>query len=197
VKEKGLEEETEEKTKKEVKKEPKKIEKPKEEMREIVRVSGTDLEGTKPLIRAIRKIKGMGYNMSNAVCLVSGIDPNKKLITLDESEIKKIEEIIKDPIKFGIPVYFVNRRKDRTSGQDIHLSGSDLDVAKKFDIQALVDMKNYKGMRHAFGLPVRGQRTRSSFRKGRSVGVIRKAVRIVQEEGKEGEKGKSKGKEKK
>ena len=34
-------------------------------------------------------------------------------------------------------------------------------------------IKSYKGWRHAMGQPVRGQRTRSHFRKGSSVGVIK------------------------
>jgi hypothetical protein len=38
------------------------------------------------------------------------------------------------------------------------------------------------------GLPVRGQRTRSSFRKGRTVGVIRKAVRIAMQKAESKEK---------
>ena len=67
-----------------------------------------------------------------------------------------------------------------------------LETAKKFDIQRMVDLKTYKGIRHMLGLPVRGQRTRSSFRKGRVVGVVRKAVKLAmkkaEEEGKEKKK---------
>ncbi len=61
------------------------------------------------------------------------------------------------------------------------MTGPELDVTKKFDIQGKIDIKSYKGTRHMFGLPVRGQRTRSSFRKGKIVGVVRKSVRIIQE----------------
>ncbi|HDD46536.1 MAG TPA: 30S ribosomal protein S13, partial [Candidatus Aenigmarchaeota archaeon] len=44
----------------------------------------------------------------------------------------------------------------------------------KLDINFMKKIKTYKGIRHALGLPVRGQRTRSSFRKGRTIGVKRK-----------------------
>ena len=159
----------------------KKVTKAREEIREIIRVSGTDLDGSKPLIRALKKIKGISHNISKAICTVSGIDANKRLGSLTESEIKKIEEVIKDPLKFGIPVRLANRKKDRETGKDVHLTGPDLDIAKRFDIQKEIDMKSYKGTRHMFGLPARGQRTRSSFRKGKVVGVVRKSVRIVQE----------------
>jgi len=156
-----------------------KIEKPKVEIKAIVRVAGTDLNGENQLIRALKGIKGISHTMGKAICLASGFDPKTKLGSLNENEIKKIEEVIKDPVKFGIPTYLVNRMKDIETGKPVHLTGSDLEVARKFDIQKMVDMKTYKGVRHMLGLPVRGQRTRSSFRRGRVVGVVRKAIRIA------------------
>jgi len=165
---------------------PVKVERLKEEARAIVRVAATDLDGEKPLIHALKGIKGISQVISNAICVVSGIDPSAKLGSLKEADIQKLEEIIKDPIKFGVPVWAVNRRKDFATGGDMHLTGPDLDMMTKFDVQRMVDMKSYKGVRHMLGLPVRGQRTRSSFRGGKVVGVIRKTVRMQME--KEGEK---------
>lgn len=165
---------------------PKKVEKPKAELKEIVRVIGTDLDGSKPLGRALLGIKGISHSMSRSICLVSGFDFDTKLGSMNESEMKKLEDVIKNPAKFGAPSWFLNRRKDVDTGKDLHFTGSDLDVLRKFDIKRMVDMRSYKGVRHMLGLPVRGQRTRSSFRKGRVVGVVRKSVRIVQ--GKEEEK---------
>lgn len=168
-------EEKEEK-KKEEKKLKLKVEKPKE-LKVVVRVAGTDLDGEKPLIHSITKIKGISYSMAKAICNASGFDPKIKLGALSEKDIEKLEEVIKDPAKFGVPTYLFNRRKDLESGKDLHLVGTDLDIAKKFDIQRLINLKTYKGIRHMYGLPVRGQRTRSSFRKGRTVGVMRKAAK--------------------
>jgi small subunit ribosomal protein S13 len=108
-----------------------------------------------------------------------------KLGSLTESDIQKLENVIRNPIKFGIYNWFLNRRKDTDTGQDLHLSGPDLEVVRRFDIQKMIDMKSYKGIRHMLGLPVRGQRTRSGFRKGRVVGVVRKTIRVLQEKGKE------------
>jgi small subunit ribosomal protein S13 len=162
---------------KEKKVKPVKIEKPKE-LKLVVRVAGTDLDGEKPLIRALKKIKGISHAMSKAICIASGFDPNIKLGSLTEKDIEKLEEVIKDPVKFGVPPALVNRRKDRATGKDLHLVGTDLDIQRKFDIQRLMDIKSYRGIRHMYGLPVRGQRTRSSFRKGRVVGVMRKVIRL-------------------
>jgi small subunit ribosomal protein S13 len=170
----------EEEDKKEYKK-AKKPEKPKaesKELRTIVRVMGSDLDGEKPLIQALQGIKGISYSMSKAVVNATGYDPMSKLGSLAENDIQKLEQIIKNPENYEIPSWMLNRRKDRASGKDIHYSGSDLDVSKKFDIQRMIDIKSYKGVRHMLGLPARGQRTRSSFRKGRVVGVVRKAALV-------------------
>ncbi|MEM5766381.1 MAG: 30S ribosomal protein S13 [Candidatus Aenigmatarchaeota archaeon] len=153
-------------------------------VRVVVRVMNTDLNGEKPLKSALLGIKGISHNMSRAVCLVGGFDPNVKLSSLKEEEIAKIEAIIRDPKKYGIPAWLLNRRREPETGADLHLVGADLEIAKKFDIQKQIDLKTYKGVRHMLGLPVRGQRTRSSFRKGRVVGVVKKAVKIAQEKAK-------------
>ena len=109
-----------------------------------------------------------------------------KLNQLTEEDIQKIEEIIKNPTQFGIPSWVLNRRKDRVTGEDMHLVGSDLEMKMKMDIERMIKLKTWKGVRHMLGLPVRGQKTRSHFRKGRTVGVIRKEVRMRM--GKEKEK---------
>lgn len=193
--------ENKEKPKEEKKKEvakPVKMERPKSEApRTLVRVANTDLDGEKPLIRAMGKVKGISNAMARAVCLTSGLDQTRKLGSLNEAEIKALEEIIADPIKFGIPNYLVNRRKDYETGKDMHLTGSDFDVARKFDIQRLVDMRSYKGWRHMLGQPVRGQRTKAHFRGGTIVGVMRKAIKLQMAAGKEGEKKEEKKEEKK
>ena len=183
--------EYEEKAKTEKKKEPPKPKKIEEqvETKAIVRLTNTDLDGEKPLMMALQGIKGIGYVMSNAICSVSGLDPKAKLGNLSESDREKLEKIIKDPISSGIPSYLVNRRKDPETGKDFHLTSSDFDVARKFDIQRLIDLKTFKGWRHMLGQPVRGQRTRAHFRGGRIVGVMRKAIKAqMQAAQKEGEK---------
>ncbi|MDD5650977.1 MAG: 30S ribosomal protein S13, partial [Candidatus Nanoarchaeia archaeon] len=69
-----------------------------------------------------------------------------------------------------------NRRKDPETGEDQHVISTDLKMKKDFDIKMMRKMKSYKGMRHSFGLPVRGQRTRAHFRHGKSLGVAKKKV---------------------
>jgi small subunit ribosomal protein S13 len=71
-----------------------------------------------------------------------------------------------------------NRQKDFDEGEDKHISASDLRLRKDFDVKRLRKIKAYRGIRHAAGLPVRGQRTKANFRKNRkksgAVGVKKK-----------------------
>lgn len=154
----------------------------KKEIRALIRVVNSDLDGEKPLVVALTGIKGISHAIAGAICYAAGFDKNVKLGSLKEQDIFKIEEIIKDPIKFGIPPFIFNRRRDITTGKDMHVVASDLEMVTKFDIQRMIDIKSYKGVRHMLGLPSRGQRTRSSFRKGKVVGVVRKAVMSAKKE---------------
>ena len=153
--------------------------KDKQRMRMVVRVLGADLNGEKPVVRAILRIKGVSHSFANAICTAAKIDPHKKLGSFTESEIAELEKVLKEPLEVGVPTWLVNRKKDIESGKDMHVSGPDVDVSIKFDVQRMIDKKTYKGTRHMLGLPVRGQRTRSSFRRGKTVGVIRKSVRLT------------------
>ena len=74
-----------------------------------------------------------------------------------------------------IPDFMKNRRRDMDTGETKHLSTNNLDLRKEFDIKRLKKIRSYRGLRHAKGLPVRGQRTKSHFRtrgkKNKAVGV--------------------------
>ncbi len=148
--------------------------KEKMDIKNIIRVAETNLDGTKPIRIALRKIKGISFMMSNAIAKKFG-DPNKKLGELNDEEIKKLESIITEPQKYGLPSWLFNRRREPKTGENIHLVASSLQFAHEMDINELKRKKCYRGIRHILGLPVRGQRTRSSFRKGKTIGVSRKS----------------------
>lgn len=146
----------------------------KELLRGIVRISGVDIKGEKKLYISLQKIKGVGPNIANAICRITGFDRNKKVGTLTDEDVKKLEDIINNLEKYGLPNFLMNRRADPETGKNMHLTGPTLKFVHEQDIKKMIESRSYKGVRHALGLPVRGQKTRSSFRKGRAVGVIRK-----------------------
>ena len=145
-----------------------------QELRHIVRLAGTEVAGSRPVKIGLNKIKGVSFRMSDAVIKVLKLDPKQKMGLLKEQEIKKIEECLSDPIKHGIPGWMTNRKNDPVSGQDEHVVGHEMDLRLKNDLDLLKKTKSCRGMRHAHGLKVRGQRTKSTGRRGKTVGVHRK-----------------------
>ena len=137
----------------------------------IVRVANTDLNGNKKLIDALRKIKGVGFMFANAICEFSGVQSSKQTGILTKQDIEKLEKVLNNPLSAGLPAWMLNRRKDYETGEDLHLVGSDLRYQLDNDLKAMKKLKSYRGMRHAYKLPVRGQRTKSNFRKNRKVSV--------------------------
>jgi len=151
-------------------------EEPKQELKYFVRIANTDLDGNKPIGHALTKIKGISFMFSNAVLYAAGIEKTKKAGYLSDEQTGKIDDVIKEPSKFGIPSWLFNRKKDPEDGTDKHLLGSTLNFIQDNDIKMMKKVKSYKGIRHSLGLPVRGQRTRSNFRKnkGKVLGVKKK-----------------------
>ncbi len=145
----------------------------KSETKLIVRIVGRDVDGLKPVERAIWKIKGISFMFANAIMKKSGVS-GKKVGDLNEKELQKIEDIITNPDKYGIPEWLYNRRKDVKTGEDSHLLEAKLEIQKKFDVRRLMEIKSRRGLRHSQGLKVRGQRTKAHPRRGASVGVRRK-----------------------
>ncbi len=140
---------------------------------QIIRFVETNLDGNKTVQEAIRRIDGISFMLSNVITKQCGFT-GKKLGQLSDSEMKKLEDAILNPQSIGIPVWMLNRRNEPLTWKSRHLTASQLEFTHKMDINELKKMKCYRGVRHIQGQPVRGQRTRSSFRKGKSVGVRRK-----------------------
>lgn len=144
----------------------------------IVRILSKDIEGGMQIYPGLTKIKGISWGLSNAICNLLGLDKKRKINSLSEEEIEKITNFVKEAK--DIPVNLLNRRKDIESGEDKHLVGSELELQKEFDIKRLKKIKSYRGLRHQSNLPLRGQRTKSNFRRNRRKGAgIKKKTKVA------------------
>jgi len=143
----------------------------------LVRIANTDLDGNKQIMYALTKIKGIGYSFASATCAEANVNRRKKAGYLDEEEVRRLDDAIKNASKI-LPAWMLNRRKDFDDGLDKHFLTGELDFARETDIRRMKKIKSYKGVRHIMGLPVRGQRTRSNFRKnkGKGPGVLRSKI---------------------
>ena len=131
------------------------------------------MKGKTPVRIALTKVKGVGFVTSNSIIKLMKLDPNKQIGMFEDDELTKLEDFLREPK--GLPKWAVNRKFDPRSGKDEHLIASDLMIREKEDLDYLKKRKAYRGMRHAFGLRVRGQRTKSSGRRsGKALGVHRK-----------------------
>lgn len=149
---------------------------PKKEVKRIVRILETDVNGDLRVDAALRKIRGISFMLSGAVCALANIDPKKIIGSLSDAELRGIESAV-NSLNTTVPKWMINRRKSMETGGDLHLTGTRLDLQKREDINLLRRIRAYKGVRHELGQPVRGQRTRSSFRTQKTVGVSKKAAR--------------------
>jgi small subunit ribosomal protein S13 len=139
----------------------------------LIRILSKDIEGGLNVYVGLTKIKGISWSLSNAICKSLKLDKKRKIGSLTKEEIDQINDFVKSP---KIPTFLLNRKSDYETGNDKHLLGTTLELQKEMDIGRLKKIKSYKGLRHSVGLPLRGQRTRSHFRrnKRKSVGIKKK-----------------------
>jgi small subunit ribosomal protein S13 len=147
-----------------------------QEYRYILRIMGTDVQGTLKTSYAVAQVKGVSAALSNAILKKAGVNPDLRVGYITESDISKIEDVIKDPAKYGIPSWMFNRRKDTDSGKDAHVLSADLAFKIKTDIDGAKEIRSWRGYRHAYSLKVRGQRTKTTGRAGKALGVKKKTL---------------------
>ncbi|MDD5418180.1 MAG: 30S ribosomal protein S13 [Candidatus Nanoarchaeia archaeon] len=153
-----------------------------QKLKGIIRILGADIKGHRSIEQALWAVKGVSQALSHAVIRILDIPAHKKAGSLTKEEIEKIEDVIKNPKKYNIPSFMFNRRKDYETGEDVHVTSTDYDIAIKNDLKNLVETRSYRGLRHSWGLPVRGQRTKAGYtrpprrikRRGNVVGVSKK-----------------------
>ena len=139
----------------------------------IIRIANSDVSGEERLASALTSIKGIGPRISNAVVQKLGLDPNELAGKLDDKNIESIENAIIS-LNEHVPNWLLNRQKDYDTGENVHTVSVDLKMTHDEDLNRMKKVKSYKGIRHASGHKVRGQRTYSNGRKGLALGVSRK-----------------------
>ena len=121
----------------------------------MARISGVDLPRAKRIEVALTYIYGIGRLTANKILATTGIDRDTKTTELSDDEVARLRGAIEG-------VYQVE---------------GDLRREINLNIKRLMDLGNYRGLRHRKGLPVRGQRTKTNARtrKGpRKLAVSRK-----------------------
>merc|ERR1712051_861962 len=140
----------------------------------ILRVMNTNIDGKRNIQYAITAIKGIGRRYANLVLKKADIDLHKRAGELSEEEDEKIVTIMQNPRQYKIPNWFLNRQKDIKDGKTNQEMANFLDNKLREDLERLKKIRAHRGLRHCWGLRSRGQHTKSSGRRGRTVGVSKK-----------------------
>jgi small subunit ribosomal protein S18e len=120
---------------------------------------------------AITKITGIGKRFSALICKKAEIDINRRAGTLTNEEIERLVAIISNPKQFKVPDWFVNRQKDITTGKTTQLVVNHLIGRVREDLERLKKIRAHRGIRHYWNVRVRGQHTKTTGRRGRTVGM--------------------------
>lgn len=130
----------------------------------ILRILNTNVDGRKKAMIALTAIPGVGRRMSNIICKKAEIDMRKRAGELSADEIEKLVSILSDPKKFKIPVWMLNRRRDKTDGKSFQMVSNVIATKLREDIEALKKVRAHRGLRHYWGVKVRGQHTGTTGR---------------------------------
>ena len=134
----------------------------------------TNIKGKEKVVFALAAIRGIGPRLACVVCKKANIDTRRRAGELKPEEIDKIVAIMQSPGEFKVPTWMLNRQKDAKDGTNSQVLANGLDSKFRDDLEMLKKMKNHRGLRHSWGLRVRGQHTKTTGRHGRTVGVSKK-----------------------
>lgn len=146
----------------------------------ILRLLNTNVDGKRKVMYALTEIKGVGRRYSNIVCKKADVDLNKRCVdTLDScqssplivrpragelnsDELERLVTIIQNPTQFKIPLWFLNRQRDIVDGKNLQILSNGVDSKLRDDLERLKKIRAHRGLRHFWGLRVRGQHTKTT-----------------------------------
>jgi len=140
----------------------------------ILRVLNTNVDGRNKIMYALTSIRGIGRRFANLVCKKADVDLSKRAGELSAAELENLMQIVANPRQFKIPDWFLNRKKDHKDGKYSQVTSNVLEIKMRDDLERLKKIRNHRGLRHYWGLRVRGQHTKTTGRRGKTVGVSKK-----------------------
>merc|ERR1712168_1543503 len=145
-----------------------------EKFQHILRILNTNIDGKRNITFALTSIKGVGKRFATQVCKKADVDIAKRAGELTEEGVERVITIMQNPRQYKIPDWFLNRKKDIKDGKYSQVLANSLDNKWREDLERLKKIRAHRGLRHYWGLRVRGQHTKTTGRKGRTVGVSKK-----------------------
>jgi small subunit ribosomal protein S18e len=138
-----------------------------DDFQHILRVLNTNVDGRTKVMYALTQIRGIGRRFSNVVCKKAEIDMGKRAGELSAAELESLMVIVSNPRQFRIPDWFLNRQKNYKDGKYLQQVSNQLDTTFRDDLERLKKIRNHRGLRHYWGIRVRGQHTKTTGRRGK------------------------------
>ncbi|KNZ44723.1 40S ribosomal protein S18 [Puccinia sorghi] len=142
-----------------------------QQFQHILRLLNTNVDGRIKIMFALTQIRGVGRRLANVACKKADVDLNKRAGELNPDELERIVTIIQNPAQFKIPAWFLNRQRDIVDGKSYQVLSNGLDSKLREDLERLKKIRAHRGLRHYWGLRVRGQHTKTTGRRGKTVGA--------------------------
>jgi small subunit ribosomal protein S18e len=145
-----------------------------EKFQHILRVLNTNIDGRRKAGYALTAIKGVGRRFAHVILRKADIDATKRAGELTDEEVERVITIIANPRQYKIPDWFLNRQKDIKDGKYSQVTSNTVDTKVREDLERMKKIRVHRGLRHYWNLRVRGQHTKTTGRRGRTVGVSKK-----------------------
>jgi len=145
-----------------------------DDFQHILRIVNTNVDGKQKIPYAVTAIRGVGRRFAILACKKAEVDVNKRAGELSAADLESLMVVISNPRQFKIPDWFLNRQKDIKDGKYSQVISSALDTKLRDDLERLKKIRNHRGLRHYWGLTVRGQHTKTTGRGGKTVGVAKR-----------------------
>merc|ERR1712003_535705 len=142
-----------------------------ENFQHILRIQNTNIDGNIKIGYALTSIQGMGRRFTDLVLKKAEIDVNKRAGQINAEELERMQTTMANPKNFKIPTWFLNRQRDIKDGKTSQLTSNNWDNKLREDLERMKKIRLHRGIRHYWGVRVKGQHTCTTGRHGRTVGI--------------------------
>eukprot|EP00892_Ulva_mutabilis_P003525 jgi/Ulvmu1/1544/UM110_0007.1 len=140
----------------------------------ILRVLNTNVDGRNKIMYAMTNIRGIGRRFSNFACKKGEVDMKKRAGECSAEDIENLMLIVSNPRAYKTPDWFLNRRKDYKDGSHSQVTASAMDTKWRDDFERMKKARVHRGLRHYWGLKVKGQHTKTTGRRGARMAMLAK-----------------------
>merc|ERR1712093_586031 len=130
----------------------------------IIRLVNTNIDGKEKIMFALTRIKGLGRRFAGLVCRKGEVDQSKRAGEFSVEKLEKLMEIVSNAQSYRIPIWFLNNQKEYVSGTQTQASAAQIDGLMRDTIERLKKTRSNRGLRHCWGVRVRGQHTKTTGR---------------------------------